>query len=96
MATGGGEQELPDLDGNADNPLSQIEHESGSPGLDYNASMNVLKKSFPMDGTTEEATAYQTYAGMLDKEIPIEQIIPTMPMIHQQVVKGNLLEFQGV
>lgn len=89
------DQEIPNLEGNADDPLSQIEHASGTPTLDYNTQMHVLKKSFPMDGTIEEQSAYQTYAGMVDKEIPFDQIISKMPMAHQQVTKGNLLEFQG-
>lgn len=96
MVTESGEQEIPDLKGNSDNPLSKIEHASGDPKLDYNSSVSILQKSFPMDGTIEEQSAYQTYAAKLDKEIPIEQIISEMPMDHKSVVNGNLLEFQGV
>jgi len=90
------EQEIPDLNGNANDPLSQIELESGTPKIDYTTSMNVLQKSFPSDGTVDEQTAYQEYAGMVGNEIPLEQIIPTMPIDHQTVVKGNLLYIQGV
>lgn len=95
MVSGSGDQEIPGLEGNAADPLSKLEHQSGSPELDYNTSMNVLQKSFPIDGTLEEQKAYQIYAGKLDKEISLEQIISEMPMDHQSVTKGNLLEYQG-
>jgi len=91
-----GDQELPNIEGNADDPLSKIEHEQGSPGIDYNTSMNVLRKSYPSDGTIEQQSLYQKYAGMIDNEIPLEQIISTMPLEQREVVKGNLLYFQGV
>lgn len=94
--TSDSEQEIPNLDGNSEDPLSKIEQESGAPALDYKTQMGVLQKSFPSDGTTEQQSSFQKYAAMVDKEIDFEKIISNMPTYDQQVVKGNLLEFQGV
>lgn len=90
-----GDQEIPNMEGEAADPLSKIEHESGSTTLDYNTQMGVLQKSFPMDGTIEQQSSYQRYASLVDNEVPFEQIISGMPVYDKQVVKGNLLEFQG-